>query len=435
MPNQKTIKKAASFSGIGLHTGEETTITFRPAPPDTGIVFIRTDLPDRPHIKADVAHVVDISRGTTIGLNGVRVLTVEHVLAAFAGLGIDNIYAEVNAGEAPVGDGSASPFVEVLIQAGIEEQDCQKREVGIEEPIAYEHGDIKLMAFPSDRLELSYVIEYGHPALNSQFRSFVIDPEVFAREIAPARTFCFLHDVEQMKALGLIKGGSLENAVVVGDQEILNDSLRFDDEFVRHKVLDLLGDLVLLGNTLVAHVVAIKAGHAAHVEFVKRLRSEADLEEEIAPAKCPTEFEGTGVSLDTKQILDILPHRFPFLLVDRITELSDRRVCGIKNVTISEPFFQGHIPGHPIMPGVLIIEAIAQVGAVLVRSKARHKGQLPYLLGIEKARFRRPIHPGDRMDIAVDVLNLHKRYGKFRGKVTVDGKLAVEAEIIFGAPE
>ena len=285
MKKQKTIKKPVSFSGIGLHTGNETTITFKPAPPDTGSVFVRVDLPDRPHIKADVEHVVDVSRGTTIGLDGIRVLTVEHVLAAFAGLGIDNIFAEVDASEAPVGDGSASPFVDVLSTAGIEEQDYPRREIRITEPVAYERDGVTIMALPSDQLKLSYTIEYGHPALDSQFQSFVIEPSLFAREIAPARTFCFLHDVEQLKALGLIKGGGLENAVVIGDEDILNEGLRFDDEFARHKVLDLLGDLVLLGGTLVAHVVAIKAGHASHVEFIKQLRSEIARQERTLTEK------------------------------------------------------------------------------------------------------------------------------------------------------
>ena len=434
MPNQKTIKKAASFSGVGLHTGDETTIVFKPAPPDTGAVFIRTDLPERPHIKADVAHVVDVSRGTTIGLDGVRVLTIEHVLAAFAGLGIDNIYAEVNASEAPVGDGSASPFVEVLSEAEIVEQDRVRKEVRITHPIAYERDGVSLMALPADRLKLSYTIEYGHPALDSQYASFAIDPSAFVREIAPARTFCFLHDVEQLKALGLIKGGSIENAIVIGDEGILNDGLRFNDEFARHKILDLLGDLVLLGDPLIAHVVAIKAGHASHVEFIKKLRSETARQEELTPATTETGPEEKETVLDARQIREILPHRFPFLFVDRITKLDEKRAEGIKNVTISEPFFQGHMPGHPIMPGVLIIEAIAQVGAVLFLRDGNHKDKTPYLFGIEKAKFRKPIFPGDRMDIAVEVINLHKRYGKLRGSVSVNGKLAAEAEIIFGTP-
>ncbi|UCD56678.1 MAG: bifunctional UDP-3-O-[3-hydroxymyristoyl] N-acetylglucosamine deacetylase/3-hydroxyacyl-ACP dehydratase [Candidatus Hydrogenedentota bacterium] len=434
MPKQKTIEKAASFSGIGLHTGNETTITFKPAPPDTGAVFIRADLPDRPHIKADVDHVTDVSRGTTIGLDGVKVLTIEHVLAAFAGLGIDNIFAEIDTSEAPVGDGSALPFVNALMEAGIAEQDRPKREVKVTEPVAYERDDVMLLALPSDRLRLSYTIEYGHRALGSQFRSFVVDPAPFTREIAPARTFCFLHDVEQLKALGLIKGGSLENAVVIGDEDILNDALRFDDEFVRHKVLDLLGDLVLLGGELVAHVVAIKAGHASHVEFVKRLRSGTDLQEKHGPARAETATVKQNVTLDTNQILQILPHRFPFLLVDKVTMLDDKRGHGIKNVTISEPYFQGHVPGNPIVPGVLIIEAMAQVGAILVFNKTGDRGKLPYMTSVEKAKFRRPVYPGDRMDIQVEITKLHRKYGKLRGEVRVDGKLASEAEITFAMP-
>jgi len=434
MLKQKTIKKPASFSGIGLHTGKETTITFKPAEPDTGIVFVRVDLPDRPRIKADIAHVTDVTRGTTIGLDGVKVLTIEHVLAAFAGLGIDNIYAEVNAGEAPVRDGSASPFVDALVKAGLSEQNIPRREVRITEPLVYEDEGVTLLALPSDRLRLSYTIEYGHQSLGSQFGSFVVEPEGFSRDIAPARTFCFLHDVEQLKALGLIKGGSLENAIVIGDDEILNEELRFQDEFVRHKVLDLLGDLVLLGSPLVAHVLAVKAGHASHIEFVKKLRSKTEPRQKRQSRKVVHESGDRDGALDINQIREILPHRYPFLLVDRITKMDDKRACGVKNVTISEPYFQGHMPGHPIMPGVLIIEAVAQVGAVLLLSKAGLEVKRPYLLGIEKAKFRKPIYPGDRMEIAVEIINLHKRYGKLRGEVWVDGSLATTAEIIFGTP-
>lgn len=435
MQKQKTIDKTVSYSGIGLHTGNETTIVFRTAPPDTGIVFIRTDLPDKPEIKADVAHVVDVSRGTTIGLDGIRVLTIEHILAAFAGLEIDNIFAEVDTSEAPVGDGSALPFVEVLSKAGVIEQDSPRREIRIAEPIAYEHGGITLMALPSDHLKLSYTIEYGHPLLDSQFRSFEVEPSVFKRDIAPARTFCFLQEVEQLKANGLIKGGSIENAIVIGDESILNDSLRFDDEFARHKVLDLLGDLVLFGNPLVAHIVAIKAGHASHVEFIKQLRSELKNKEMGESPGSKNISGGQETTLNINQIREILPHRFPFLLVDKITELDARRARGIKNVTISEPFFQGHLPGHPIMPGVLIIEAIAQVGAVLILRQRDNKMILPYILGIEKAKFRKPVYPGDQLEIRVNIINLHKRYGKLRGEVMVEGKLAAEAEIFFGTPE
>ncbi len=434
MAKQKTIKKPASFFGVGLHTGNETTITFKPAPTDSGVVFVRADLPGHPHIKADVAHVTDVARGTTIGLDGAKVLTVEHVLAAVAGLGIDNIFAEVDASEAPVGDGSASPFVQVLTEAGIIEQDCPKREVRITEAITYEGSGVTLMALPSDRLRLTYTIEYGHPALGTQFKSFEINPDVFVREIAPARTFCFLHDVEQLKALGLIKGGSVENAVVIGDEEILNDSLRFGDEFVRHKLLDLLGDLVLLGYPLRGHIVAVKAGHASHVEFIKRLRSEIGIGEAEAPAG-ETESREQAVALNIDQIREIIPHRYPFLLVDRITKLTSTYACGLKNVTISEPYFEGHVPGNPIMPGVLIIEAIAQVGAVLTLTRLGKLKNLPYLMSIERAKFRKPIFPGDQMEIRVDIIHLHKKYGKLRGEARVAGNLACEVEITFGTAQ
>ncbi|GAB4342457.1 MAG: bifunctional UDP-3-O-[3-hydroxymyristoyl] N-acetylglucosamine deacetylase/3-hydroxyacyl-ACP dehydratase [Candidatus Abyssubacteria bacterium] len=430
MRRQKTVSRETSFSGVGLHTGKKTTITFRPAPPDTGVVFIRTDLSEKPRIKADVDHVTDVTRGTTIGLNGVKVLTIEHVLAAFAGLGIDNVYVELDASEAPVGDGSALPFVDALANAGLTEQDPARREVVVTEPVMFEQGDIVLLGVPSERLKISYMIEYGHPALGVQFKSFVVEPEEFAREIAPSRTFCFLRDVELLKKQGLIKGGSLENAVVIGDEGILNEVLRFEDEFVRHKVLDLLGDLSLLGMPLVGHIVAMKAGHAAHVEFVKKLK--ARTRERLAWATPP---DGQSDALDTEQICGIIPHRPPFLFLDEITKLDNRSAVGFKRLTGAEEFFKGHVPGNPIMPGVLIIEAIAQVGSVLVLTRTGGMGKLPYMVSIDKAKFRKPVYPGDQLELSATILNLHKKFGKLRGEARVGGNLAAECEISYLVPE
>ncbi len=432
MRKQKTIKRPVSYSGIGLHTGSKTTVTFRPAPPDTGAVFIRVDLPEKPQIPADVAHVTDVARGTTIGINGVKVLTIEHVLAAFAGLEIDNIYCEVDASEPPVADGSAAPFVLALSEAEVVEQETPRAEASLSAPVVYENGDLTLLALPSNKLILSYLIEYGHPVLGTQFRTFAIQPSVFKREIAPARTFCFLHDVEQMKAQGLIKGGSIENAIVIGDGAILNEGLRFTDEFVRHKLLDLLGDLVLLGIPLTGHIIAIKAGHASHVEFVKKLREQAGLEHK----RSQTETHRIDLDgLNADQIQEFIPHRHPFLLIDRVTRIEEKTIYGIKNVTISEPFFAGHIPGHAIMPGVLIVEAIGQLGAVLVLRRIAKQGKLPYLVGIERAKFRKPVRPGDRMEITVKLVNFHRQFGKLRGEVRVDGKLTTEAELTFAVPQ
>jgi len=418
---------------VGLHTGHKTTVTFQPAPPETGVVFVRTDLPDRPKIKADVAHVTDVARGTTIGQNGVKILTVEHVLAAFAGLGIDNVFCEVDANEPPVGDGSSIPFVEVLNEAGIVEQDRARKEAKLASSVVYENNGLVLVAFPSDKLILSYLIEYGHPLLGTQFKSLAIEPSVFVKEIAPARTFCFLHDVEQLKAQGLIKGGSIENAVVIGDEEILNDNLRFEDEFVRHKLLDLLGDLVLLGIPLLGHIIALKAGHAAHVEFVKQLRHETYLNGRRQACAFPSK-KGDVHGLTADQIQEIIPHRHPFLLIDRVTRLEEKSIYGIKNVTISEPFFAGHIPGLAIMPGVIILEAMAQLGAILILKYLGKEGKLPYLLGIEKAKFRKAVYPGDQIEMMAQIVNLHKNYGKLRGEARVNGVLATEAEVTFALP-
>ena len=315
MEKQKTIAKESTFSGIGLHTGNLTTITFKPAPPDNGVVFYRVDLPERPAIKADIDHVVDVSRGTTIGVDGVKVHTVEHVLAAIAGLGIDNVDIEVDANEIPVGDGSARSFMATLKEAGVEEQDAERKYITVEEPVFYRNNDVTLSILPSDELRITMTIAYDHSAVGTQYASFVITPESFEKEIASARTFCFLRDVRMLQDQGLIKGGSLENAVVISDDGILNDDLRYPDECVRHKVLDLLGDMYLLGRPIKGHVIGVKSGHAMHVRFSQQIKKEllngrGEAGEKQAAPVPP--------ALDVNMIMKVLPHRFPFLLVDRI---------------------------------------------------------------------------------------------------------------------
>jgi len=454
---QRTIKKPISLSGIGLHTGNKTTITFKPAPPNTGIRFIRTDLDNSPEIIADIDHVVDISRGTSIGQNNVVVHTVEHVLAAIAGLEIDNLIVELDSNEPPVGDGSALPFVETLMKAGFQDQDSPKDYLVIEETITYsdEANGIDIAVIPSDEFRITFMVDYKNPALGTQYTSMYSLTEEFVKEYAPARTFCFLHEVEELAEKGLIKGGSLDNAIVIIDREldeaefarlkkrfnlgddvvigengILNNKqLRFKNEPVRHKALDLIGDLALLGAPLKAHVMAARAGHAANVELVRKIRKLYEKK------KITSKYQKTRHKeflLDANAIFKILPHRYPFLLVDRIIDLvPGERIVGIKNVTINEPFFNGHFPGHPIMPGVLIIEAMAQVGGImLLNAQADPEKKLVYFMGMDNVRFRKPVRPGDQVRFELDMIKYRKAACKMAGKAFVGDDLVAEAELM-----
>ena len=435
MEKQKTIAKEASFSGIGLHTGNLTTLTFKPAPPNQGITFYRVDLPNKPAIKADIDHVVDVSRGTTIGLNGVKVLTVEHVLAAAAGIGIDNLDVEVDANEIPVGDGSALPFMQTLKRAGIVEQDAKREFIKIEEPVYYKQDDVALSVLPSEDLRMTMTISYDHEAVGTQYASFTITPEVFEKEIASARTFCFLRDVKMLQEQGLIRGGSLENAVVIGDDNILNEDLRYPDEFVRHKIVDLLGDLYLLGRPVKGHVIGVKSGHAMHVNFSKQIKHKMLNGRGKKGKKEPVDTV-RPTALDVNMIMKVLPHRFPFLLVDRISSfVPEKHVVGIKNVTVNEPFFQGHWPALPVMPGVLIIEVMAQVSSVLIfgdNPSASGPRRLAFFLGIDRAKFRRTVVPGDQLIVEAEMLKLRRNACRVHAIAKVDGAVAAEAEMLFG---
>lgn len=427
MEKQRTIAKDVSYSGIGLHTGNHTTLTFKPAPPNSGVTFYRVDLPGRPAIKADIDHVVDVSRGTTIGINGAKVHTVEHVLAAVFGMGIDNVDIEVDGNETPVGDGSSLPFVTKLQGAGVVEQDAVRQYITVDEPVYYRNGDVTLSVLPSDEFRVTMTIAYDHVAIGTQYASFTITPEVFQKEIADSRTFCFLREVKMLQDQGLIRGGSLDNAVVIGDEAILNDNLRHPDEFVRHKILDLIGDLFLLGRPVKGHVIGVKSGHAMHVKFSQQIKRTLMNGHGIAP------HHGEP-ALDAKKIMKVLPHRYPFLLVDRIVSFEPKKsVLGIKNVTINEPYFQGHWPSAPVMPGVMIIEVMAQVSSVLIFGPdGEPTGKRAYFLGIEKARFRRAVVPGDQLLIQAEVIHLRRNACRIKAVATVDGEVAAQAEMMFG---
>ena len=457
LKNQQTIKQPASYSGRGLHTGNKTTITFQPAPANNGIVFKRVDIPDSPIIPADVDHVIDISRGTTIGIGDVKIHTVEHVLASISGLEIDNIICEVDGNEPPVGDGSALPFVEVLLKAGFMEQDSPRDYLIIDKTITYSDPSkgIDIVVFPSDEFRITFMVDYKNPALGTQYTSMYSLTEEFATEFAAARTFCFLHEVEMLRKAGLIRGGQLDNAVVIIDREmseneleelralfeidskvtlstngILNGKqLRYPNEPVRHKALDLIGDLALLGVPLKAHVMAARSGHAANAELVKLIRKE--YKKKLIRSKYKVASD-KGVFLDADAIAKILPHRYPFLLVDRILDLvPQEHVVGIKNVTYNEPFFQGHFPGKPIMPGVLIIEAMAQVGGILLlNTETDPEKKLVYFTGIDNVRFRKTVTPGDLLRFEVEMTAFRRSICKMFGRAYVQDELVCEAELM-----
>jgi UDP-3-O-[3-hydroxymyristoyl] N-acetylglucosamine deacetylase/3-hydroxyacyl-[acyl-carrier-protein] dehydratase len=423
---QRTLANKCSYTGIGIHTGRQVTVSFRPAPADSGIVFVRVDLPDAPEIPASISHVVrssDYSRRTTLSLNGVQIHTVEHVLASLVGLGIDNAVVELDSDEpAEPTDGSCKPFVDILTEAGIVEQDARVQHLEILEPVTFDEGEVHIAASPHDGFRLSFTINYKNPTIGTQFASFELTESTFLEEIAPARTFALQSDVEMLQKQGLIKGGSLENAILVGQDGIVNKGdLRFPDEFVRHKILDLLGDLALLGMPLKGHVYASKSGHASNVRFVERLR------DSIQEGK--VRYSETS-GWDILAIEQILPHRYPFLLVDRILELDDKRVVGVKNFTINEWFFVGHFPGHPIVPAVLIIEAMAQVGGFLLLSRVEDRERkLVYFMGIDNARFRRPVRPGDSVRFELELLRLRRGTCKMRGAAYVRGELVADGEL------
>lgn len=431
---QKTIAKEASFSGVGLHTGSLTTVTFKPAPENTGIVFYRVDLPDKPAIPADIDHVVDVSRGTTIGIGEARVHTVEHCMAALNGLGIDNLVIELDADEMPNGDGSALPVMSTLLRAGLIEQNAERQYIVVDRPVYYRQDDVTLNVLPSDQLRVTLTIAYDHVAIGTQYASFTVTEETFRNQIAPARTFCFLREVKMLQDSGLIQGGSLESAVVIGDEAILNDELRFPDEMVRHKILDLIGDTYLLGRRLKGHIVGVKSGHEKNVMFSKQIKKFYGNGAEAAIIR---DYKVSSLRqkpvLDVNQIMKILPHRYPFLLVDRILSFDRlKRATGIKNVTVNEPYFQGHWPDIPVMPGVLIIEAMAQVSAVLVfGDNGEPSGQVAFFMGVEKARFRRTVIPGDQLVIETEMV--HWRHNAYKAKAValVDGVVAAEAVMTF----
>jgi len=451
---QKTISKRVDLQGTGLHTGHAVQLSFHPAEPNTGIRFRRTDAADSADIPALVENVVEISRGTVLGKNGLKVFTVEHVLAAIAGLKLDNILVELSADEPPVMDGSAAPFVAALKEAGIEEQDATRDYLDVEKTLTYhsEKDAIDIVVVPSSELRITYMIDYTHPSIGTQYTSMYSLAE-FVEEFSAARTFCLLSETEQLKNQGLIQGGTLDNAVVFVDRELAPDDLdrlrrlfhhdcsvqlghstlddrplRFRNEPVRHKTVDLIGDLALVGVPIRGHVLVARGGHSSHVEVARMLRKA--YETQSLTRKYGSK-SGRGYVFDSQTVEKLLPHTYPMLLVDRILEITPlERVVGLKNVTRNEPYFNGHFPGHPVMPGVLIIEAMGQTGGVLLLNSIEDsENKVVYFTGLDNVKFRKTVIPGDQIRFEV-VMNLFRRgLCKMRGEAFVDGVLVAEADM------
>ncbi|MCH8327693.1 MAG: bifunctional UDP-3-O-[3-hydroxymyristoyl] N-acetylglucosamine deacetylase/3-hydroxyacyl-ACP dehydratase [Candidatus Marinimicrobia bacterium] len=430
---QQTIAESASISGTGLHTGVDCVATFRPGEIDQGIRFVRADLPDSPQIPADIDHVADISRGTTLELDGVRVHTVEHILAAAAGLGIDNLIVELSAKEPPVMDGSARPFVEVLLKAGLTKQNAPRRTLVVDQTVSFADPDagIDLHVLPADEFRITFMMDYGHlNQLATQFMSVYAMHEDFVERIAPARTFCLLSEVLELHERGLAKGGSLENAIVVrGDSVMSKEPMRFKEEFARHKILDLIGDLMLSGKRIMGHVIAVKPGHGPNTEMARRLASDfGNLMSMVPPVNIPT---GKSV-MDITEVQRVLPHRYPFLMLDRVVDFEgDNKCTGIKQVTVNEPYFQGHFPDHPIMPGVLQLEAMAQVSSILLLRQEGNQGKIGYFMSADKVKFRKPVFPGDTLFIEAEILKIRGSIGVAVARCVVNDVVVSQANLKF----
>jgi UDP-3-O-[3-hydroxymyristoyl] N-acetylglucosamine deacetylase / 3-hydroxyacyl-[acyl-carrier-protein] dehydratase len=452
---QHTLASAVSISGTGLHTGINADMTLKPANPGFGFQFQRVDLPGQPFIKADCDLVTDTSRGTTLEDNGAKVCTVEHVLASLVGMGVDNCHIEINAPEMPIIDGSSQPFVEIIEDAGVVEQDASKAWYSIDSNISHydEVKRVEMVAMPSMEYKVTTLIDFNSPVLGTQHAGLktMLD---FKKEIAPCRTFCFLHELEALIDNNLIKGGDVNNAIVVVDKPVTEEEmerlakvfkrdkieiksegylnnleLRFPNEPARHKLLDVVGDLSLIGYPIKAHIIANRPGHSTNVDFAKKIKQYLKKNKHVK--NIPVYDPNQPPIYNAQQIEKTLPHRYPFLLVDKIIELSDKHIVGIKNITFNEPFFVGHFPGNPVMPGVLQIESLAQTGGILAINSMPAGDYDTYFLKIDNCKFKQKVVPGDTMILRLELLSpIRRGICEMRGTVFIGNKIATEADLV-----
>jgi UDP-3-O-[3-hydroxymyristoyl] N-acetylglucosamine deacetylase/3-hydroxyacyl-[acyl-carrier-protein] dehydratase len=455
---QHTIEKAITISGVGIHTGEPVNMTLTPSEPNTGIVFQRIDLDGQPTVKADVDFVTETRRSTTLENNGARVSTVEHLLAALVGTGVDNVLVKLDGPELPILDGSSKPFVDAIVRSGVKKQDAAKVYYSLKQNIYFtdEDGKVEMVAMPADEYRINTLIDFSSKVLGTQHASLK-HIEDFKEEIAPCRTFSFFHELEYLLQNNLIRGGDINNAIVVVEKDVSDEQLqrlsqqfghvqkfeitsqgylnnlelRFSNEPARHKLLDLVGDLALVGFPFKAHIIANRPGHAGNVAFAKKIKDH--IKRNRQTANIPSYDVNKPPVYDIHGIANILPHRYPFLLVDKIIELDEKHVVGIKNVTFNEPFFQGHFPNNSVMPGVLMVEALAQCGGILAITSVGEEGDKfdTYFVKIDNCKFKQKVVPGDTLILKMELSNpIRRGLCEMHGTVYVGEKLVAEADLV-----
>ena len=433
---QRSIRRERNLKGKSLHTGEEVTLTLKPAEANAGIVFRRVDLYGKPEVVPRVENVSDFVRSTTITEGNAKVHTIEHILSALSGCGVDNAVVELDASEPPIMDGSARPFANLVQEAEPVEQDAEREYYVLDEPISVTSGNRSIIALPYDGFRITCT-SADDRGIHVQHLCIDVDPETYVAQLAPARTFTIFEDIEELLKMGKIRGGSLDSAIVIkGDKTLSKEPLRFDDEFVRHKILDVVGDVSLLGKPLKAHLVCVRPGHALNSKITAKLA-----ERMASPVKKAKSTKKSGKSqvethetaLDVRRVLDVLPHRFPFVMIDRVISIEgEDSLVAIKNVSINEPFFPGHFPGHPVMPGVLQLEAMAQAAGVLLLRRGASEGKVAFFMSADKVKFRRPVVPGDCLEIEAKLEKVRgEKLATATAECRVDGQVVSSAKLMF----